>query len=125
MRIKIYNLKIHFDERGWLGEILRDDILGKKVAQVYISYSVKDAIRGGHYHKIKTEWFFVISGEAEIYLKDLDTNEENVLKISATNPILLEIPPRVVHKIKSQSELYLLVGTDRIFNEDEPDTYLD
>jgi len=116
---------MHYDERGWLAEILRVDRVEQRISQIYVSYSVKDAVRGGHYHKRKTEWFFVISGEASFYLRDLDTGEEDNLVIIDKDHLLLEIPAGVFHTIKSKTELYLLVASSEVFNKDDPDTYVD
>lgn len=125
MKVKTYKLEMHYDERGWLAEILRVDRIEQKISQIYVSYSLKDAVRGGHYHKCKTEWFFVIRGEASIYLRDLDTGEENNLIITDKDYILLEVPAGVLHTIKSKTELYLLVASNEVFNKDDPDTYND
>jgi UDP-2-acetamido-2,6-beta-L-arabino-hexul-4-ose reductase len=116
---------MHYDERGWLAEILRVDRIEQKISQIHVSYSVKNAVRGGHYHKRKTEWFFVISGEASIYLRDLDTGEENTLIMTGKDHVLLEIPAGVFHTINSKTELYLLVASSEVFNKDDPDTYID
>jgi len=125
LKAKIYNLETHYDERGWLAEILRVDRIEQKISQIYVSYSVKGIVRGGHYHKRKTEWFFVVLGEAEIHLKDLDTGEEDNLVITDKDRLLVEIPAGVFHTIKSKTELYLLVASSEVFNKDDSDTYID
>jgi dTDP-4-dehydrorhamnose 3,5-epimerase-like enzyme len=125
MKVKIHKLEIHSDSRGWLAEIIRRDEIDKTIAQVYVSQSIPGIIRGGHYHKKKTEWFFVIKGNAKLTLKDLLSNEERVIYIKESDHILVEIPPMVFHKIESQTELYLLVISSEVFNRNEPDTYSD
>ncbi|MGC8979542.1 WxcM-like domain-containing protein [Caldisericum sp.] len=125
MKTKTYKLEIHYDERGWLAEILRVDRIEQKISQIYVSYSVKGIVRGGHYHKRKTEWFFVINGEASFYLRDLNTGEENDLQITAEDHMLVEIPPGVFHTIKSKTELYLVVASSEVFDKNDSDTYVD
>ena len=125
MKVKTYNLEMHYDERGWLAEIIRVDKIGEKIAQIYASYSREKMTRGGHYHKHKTEWFFVVKGEAEIYLKELDTGKESKILVNGDNHLLIEIPPLVFHRINSITELYLVTISSEVFNKNDPDTYVD
>jgi dTDP-4-dehydrorhamnose 3,5-epimerase-like enzyme len=52
--------------------------------------------RGGHYHKSKIEKFYVISGNVKILIKDVETEENDVLEVSAGNRIT--IFPLCAHK---------------------------
>lgn len=77
MNFKIYSLKKLEDDRGWFSEIFKLNKF-KDIKQINISLSKKGAIRGQHYHKRKIEWFCVISGKANMNLKNLNTDEEKI-----------------------------------------------
>ena len=121
---KTYIINIHKDQRGWLAEILREDILKHKIAQIYISYSKKNSIRGGHYHKRKIEWFYVISGKARVFLRKFDETIEETFEISDEDQKVIEIPPFVYHRLKVLTEeMLLLAGSSEVYNKDDPDTF--
>ena len=121
---KTYIINIHKDQRGWLAEILREDILKHKIAQVYISFSKKSSIRGGHYHKRKIEWFYAISGKAIVFLRKFDETIEETFEISDEDQKVIEIPPFVYHRLEILTEgMLLLVGSSEVYNKDDPDTF--
>jgi UDP-2-acetamido-2,6-beta-L-arabino-hexul-4-ose reductase len=82
MKVKTKKLKIHFDERGWLAEILREDEIKEKIKQVYVATIEPGKIRGNHYHLKRKEWFFILKGEGKLYLKNPKTKRKKILKIS-------------------------------------------
>lgn len=51
--------------------------------------------RGNHYHKLRHETFYVISGELELRVRDLVTGETASLKMTAGD--LARIDPGIVH----------------------------
>ena len=121
---KTYIINIHKDQRGWLAEILREDILKHKIAQVYISFSKKSSIRGGHYHKRKIEWFYAISGKAIVFLRKFDETIEETFEISDENQKVIEISPFVYHRLEILTEeMLLLAGSSEVYNKDDPDTF--
>ena len=60
----------HADDRGKLVQLLHD---GYK--QVNVLRTNKGVTRGGHYHKICREAFFIISGSVEVSFKNRDQLE--------------------------------------------------
>lgn len=124
MNIKFYKLKKYDDLRGSLIEIIREDNIDNKISQVYISYSNKGAIRGGHYHKRKTEWFTIIKGKANFYFKDLLINQEKFEIFSDNDLILIEVKPYVYHKIESLTDdMILFVAVNEVYDEKDNDTF--
>jgi len=124
MLAKIYDVIRHNDNRGWLAEILREDILKHKIAQIYVSYSKENSIRGGHYHKRKIEWFYVISGKARVFLRKFDETIEETFEISDEDQKIIEIPPFVYHRLEILTEeMLLLAGSSEVYNKDDPDTF--
>lgn len=63
------------DDRGRLVQLVHGGY-----EQINVLVSHKGVYRGGHYHKISQEIFFVISGSVELTLEDLDgTNRQTRL----------------------------------------------
>lgn len=61
------------------------------------------AVRGNHYHKLTTQYTFVMSGTLTYYSKNLDsTQTPNVLQASAGDMIISE--PFEIHAMKAGSD---------------------
>jgi dTDP-4-dehydrorhamnose 3,5-epimerase-like enzyme len=73
------------------GKILFLSYGDKKINIVEIK---KGFSRGGHYHTFETR-HFLISGIIEYKEKDLHSNKEKTLKISA--PTIITVPPMAAH----------------------------
>jgi len=102
-------LKKYSDERGYLMEIWRQDELDYKPKMSYLSLTLPGVIRGPHEHRYQADCFiFVGPGEFDLYLWDRRENSKtfkNFEKIKAgiNNPILVVVPPGVVHGYKCVS----------------------
>lgn len=74
--IKILKPDFEFgDERGKLTQLVHE---GYK--QVNVITSKKGCQRGGHFHKVNKECFFIISGEVELILVDGKKEERYIFK---------------------------------------------
>ena len=80
----------HADDRGKLVQLIHD---GYK--QVNVLRTNKGVIRGGHYHKICREAFFIISGSVEVSFKNRDQLE--CVTFQADD--FFRIDPYVVHSM--------------------------
>jgi mannose-6-phosphate isomerase-like protein (cupin superfamily) len=80
----------HADDRGKLVQLLHD---GYK--QVNVLRTNKGVTRGGHYHKICREAFFIISGSVEVSFKNRDQLE--CVTFQADD--FFRIDPYVVHSM--------------------------
>lgn len=115
-------LKKHWDERGYLEEVIRasDDHLkeafdpandnrcsteckSNNFGQVYIVCSkALKTIRGLHKHGTLFDWFYCIHGMAKVVLID-DREESSTYRhlqtviLSEENSMLLRIPPKIFH----------------------------
>ena len=91
------------DERGRLMEILRDDDdFFERFGQVYMTTVYPGVIKAWHYHKEQTDHVTVIHGMIKMVLydwrKESATYREVVeLFVGEHNPILVRIPPLVLH----------------------------
>lgn len=129
--VKLKNLRVIPDERGWLMEILRnDDDIFERFGQVYITTAYPGVVKGWHYHKIQTDNFTCIKGMMKVVLYDgrVDSptyNEINEFFIGEKNPKLISVPPYVFHGFKAigtETAFFLSVPTEP-YNYDEPDEY--
>lgn len=129
--VKIKNLKIIPDERGFLMEILRaDDEYFKKFGQVYLTVVYPGVVKGWHYHKKQTDHFCVVKGMVKVALYDQRTEsktykEVNEYFMGEKNPILLVIPPFVLHGMKGigTEPGYLINCPTEPYNYGEPDEF--
>lgn len=105
--MEIYEkLKVDYDfcdERGHLTQLVHD---GYK--QVNVLESKKGVKRGGHYHKISSEAFFVVSGCVEVTLKNGE--EKKTIKFSKNDFFL--ILPKIVHSLYFLDDCILVAMYD-------------
>ena len=119
------------DERGYLMEMLRSDWEEfERFGQTYITAVYPGVVKGWHYHKIQTDHFVCVHGMAKVVLYDSRPEspthgEINEFFMGHLNPILLKIPPGVMHGFKGiGEEMALIVNVPtELYNYDEPDEY--
>ena len=92
------------DDRGKLLQLLHGEI-----AQVNYVESNPSSLRGGHYHKLNKETFFVIDGEVNVTVKK-DGNEENY---SFKTGDMFSIEKNVVHSFDYKKFTTLIVTYDK------------
>ena len=102
----VKKLKVIPDERGYLMEMLRsDDEFYQKFGQLYLTVANPGVVKGWHYHHKQTDHFVCVSGMAKVVLydgreKSKTHGEVNEFFMGEQNPILLVIPPFVMHGFK-------------------------
>ncbi len=125
--IKVRDLDKKSDDRGWLIEMLGDELHEEKKSfgQIHVSVAYPGKVRGNHYHKRKTEWFSVPTGNGLLLLRDLATGEEETIRMGDNALKTVKITPGVLHAIKNTgtSDMALIVYTDETFDPADPDTY--
>jgi len=99
-------LKRFEDARGWLTELFRDDELPKdfRPAMSYLSVTHPGVARGPHEHAEQTDGFAFLDGKYDLYLWEnrRDTPGEAItLHVGSDNPVLVLVPPGVVHAYKN------------------------
>lgn len=124
-------LKVIPDERGRLMEILRaDDELFTKFGQVYITTAYPGVVKGWHYHKKQTDHFAVVKGMIKLVLYDHRDDsptkgEINEFFLGEHHPMLVKIPPLVLHGFKciSEEEAFCINIPTELYNYDRPDEF--
>ena len=112
-RIEIISRKRIEDSRGWFLKVITglENGLPHHTGEVYIVSSKNGASRGGHYHKEATEWFTVLTGCANLKLKDVQTNEMMTITLESSKPVTVVVPPNIAHRFDAISgNLFLLLA---------------
>jgi dTDP-4-dehydrorhamnose 3,5-epimerase len=129
------------DDRGGFTELFRRSALPHvpAAAQVNLSISRAGVLRGMHYHRVQSDYWCVMSGEAYIGLYDLRQRSISpeaaaVVSLDSTRGLKgLFIPPGVAHGFLAVSDVSLLyvvdaeyTGQDEFgFAWDDPDMAID
>jgi dTDP-4-dehydrorhamnose 3,5-epimerase len=129
--VRVRELRVIPDERGWLMEMLRSDWEEyEKFGQVYVTAAFPGVVKGWHYHKLQTDHFVCVRGMAKVVLYDRREDsptygEVNEFFIGDRNPCLLKIPPSVVHGFKGTGQHVALIVNvpTQLYNYDNPDEY--
>lgn len=127
--IKVADLKVFPDERGFFSEGMREDwkdLLGDdKIAQVNISKSFPGMIRAWHRHvKGQNDYFIVLKGSLKICAFDEHTGELSEVVLSGDKLQVAKIPGKYWHGTKCVSNdhsltVYLVSNLYDYQNPDE------
>lgn len=126
MNLNVKKVKIITDNRGWLAEIIRPDIVNNKhLGLVLVTTAKPGMIKGNHYHKRKKEWYFVVKGRGLLKVWSKDKTQEESMEIGEKNMVLAEIPTYYFHSIQNigKGEMILIAYVDEPFSPKDPDTY--
>lgn len=133
--VKIKELKVLPDDRGFLMEMLRnDDEVFDKFGQVYMTGVKRGVAKGWHYHKIQDDHFVCVSGKALVVLYDAregSSTKGEVQEFILSEPttegehILVKIPNGVYHGFTAVDcdEARIVNIPTQKYNYDEPDEH--
>jgi dTDP-4-dehydrorhamnose 3,5-epimerase len=129
--VNVKPLKIIADERGYLMEMMRsDDPFFQRFGQSYVSVAYPGVVKGWHFHKVQTDHFVIVKGMMKVVLYDQREGSPtkgliNEFFMGEKNPILVTIPPGVVHGMKGiGTEPAMLVNVPtELYKYDKPDEY--
>jgi UDP-2-acetamido-2,6-beta-L-arabino-hexul-4-ose reductase len=115
-----YDLKMRSDNRGWLAEFLKSPAIG----QIFVSVTKPGITRGNHWHHTKTEKFLVVSGEAVVRFRQIDSGETTEYRVTGDCPQPIDIPPGYTHHLVNtgENDLVTLFWASEILNPEKPDT---
>lgn len=111
----------HADPRGSLVEAVK---AAGGQTQVFYSKTNPGHTRGQHWHRRKLERFLVLSGQANITLRRLFTQEVVTFHVNGEVPAIVDMPTMWAHAITNNGddELVTLFYVDEIFDPEDPDT---
>jgi mannose-6-phosphate isomerase-like protein (cupin superfamily) len=89
-----------FSEKGEMAQILnRSDQAFKQLVYWELDSTKSGQERGHHYHEKKIEHFYVLTGDLELSLRDLESSDSQKILLKAGNRV--NISPRVAHAFRS------------------------
>ena len=113
--VVVKTLKWIPDERGRLIEILReDDECFERFGQIYVTTALPGVVKGWHYHKRQTDHFACVAGMIKLVLYDQrpaskTTGQIDEFFLGVYHPILVKVPPLVLHGFKGVSDTEAVV----------------
>lgn len=127
--VKIKQIRKYCDDRGFFSEIIKfGEETFIEVRQTSYSCAFSGVIKAFHWHKKQNDVWFFVSGTAQVVLYDLRQNsptrgQTDVFYLGEDNPVLLLIPPEVVHgyRVLGSKPACLFYHTDQPYNPEEPD----
>jgi len=107
--IVIRDLIKNEDNRGWLIELFRKDMIDEEIfpEMSYISMTHPGIVRGPHEHHEQTDYFCFL-GPSTFRLVMWDNRKESstyknkiILNIGENDPRMVLVPPKIVHAYKN------------------------
>lgn len=116
-----YPLKMNVDNRGSFTEIIRTPDRG----QFSVNKSNPGITKGNHWHHTKNEKFVVVSGEALIQFRQVDSDVVIDYRVSGNAIEVVDIPVGYTHNIINvgETELVTFMWCNEAFDAERPDTY--
>ena len=108
------------DDRGWAYYDIFNTL---KEGQINYSVLYPGVIKAWHRHKLQTDYFCVISGNARVALHDSEKNKTETYFIGEKNPIVLKIVPGLWHGYTTLGlePCGLLYFVDKRYDSSHPD----
>jgi dTDP-4-dehydrorhamnose 3,5-epimerase len=126
--VKVYEINIIPDERGFFTEALRQDwkdfVEEEWIAQTNVSYSYPTMVRAWHKHQRgQVDYFLVLKGAMKICAYEEETGRMVEIVASGEKPTLVRIPGKYLHGTKTvSSEPSLTVYfVTRLYDYKNPD----
>ncbi len=126
--IKIHEVKKNIDERGYFGELFRNDwkdlLQGDEIVQANLSASYPGMIRAWHrHHGGQVDYFIVLQGALKISAYDDIKQEINEIISSEEKPQIVRMPGHYWHGFKNigDKKAIVLYFTNRLYDYSNPD----
>jgi dTDP-4-dehydrorhamnose 3,5-epimerase len=126
--IKIYEIKKNVDERGFFGEIFRNDskdlLQEDDIVQANLSASYPGMIRAWHrHHRGQVDYFIVLQGALKIHAYDDTKQEINKIINNEEGQQIVTMPGRYWHGFKNigDEKAIVMYFTNRLYDYANPD----
>ena len=119
-----FPLKMNVDDRGSFTELLRTVNCG----QFSVNISKPGITKGQHWHNTKWEFFIVVSGEALIQQRKIDSDQVLEFRVSGEKIEAVHMLPGYTHNIINLSEtddLVTVMWANESFDPNKPDTFFE
>lgn len=125
--VRTYQINLIPDERGFFGEVLRQDWKGfidEQVVQANLSYSYPGMIRAWHRHERgQIDYFLVLKGALKICAFDEKTKRLVEIVANEARSIMVRIPGHYYHGTKtiSSEPSLTLYFVNKLYDYKDPD----
>ena len=115
---------LHKNETGSFQELIHASDV--EFGQLSLLTVVPRRLRGGHYHKRKTEWFCCIRGECCLVIADIRGEQHECFVLKGDDKEFTVVKPDSVHTVLNATdrECELLIIADEEYNSEDADTYI-
>ncbi len=122
--MRTIKLRRYDDQRGNLIENTLEQIMLDS-RHFFVSKSKPGVVRGNHYHHRKSEWFYIIQGQAKFCVEDIATKEREEIIVHDSDDIIINLTSDKAHAFKNtgENELILLALVNEVHNQNDPDTF--
>ena len=126
--IVLKELETFNDDRGFFRELIRstDDSFCEGFGQWSHSLMFDGVIKAWHFHRIQTDWWYIVSGVLRVGLCDLREESDTYKKtmdflMGDLQPArVLKVPPGIAHGCKTvQGPVHLFYLTSHVYNPDD------
>ncbi len=116
-----YKLMKNVDHRGSFTEFMK----GSEFGQLSVNISKPGIIRGNHYHHVKHEKFLIISGEAILRLRRINSVNMVQYTLRGEEQEIVDIPAGYAHNIENvgSTDLIIIIWACESYDPENPDTY--
>lgn len=129
--VKIRQLNVNPDVRGRLMELMRPDWEEfEKFGQVYMTTAYPGVVKAWHYHKLQRDNFTCVKGMIRLALYDgregsSTYGQVEEFYIGEHSPIMVSIPPEVVHGFQcvSDAEAVVINCPTETYDYENPDEF--
>jgi len=129
--VQVRPLRQIHDERGYLMEMLRSDWPEfERFGQGYVTIGYPGIVKGWHYHKKQTDHFVVVHGTAKVVCYDGRDGSPTRGRVNEffpgeKNPMLIKIPPLVLHGFKcvGHEPVYVMNFPTELYDYKAPDEF--
>ncbi|MFH1462596.1 MAG: dTDP-4-dehydrorhamnose 3,5-epimerase family protein [bacterium] len=125
--LEIIPLQTHFDDRGYLFEIIHNYEMSK-FGRVYMAADPdRGVIRAFHKHNYSFDNFCIVRGTAKfVFVDDREKSptykQQEVIVTSEKSPALIIVPPGIFHGWMSlEDNTALLTVNSELFDKENPD----
>jgi len=126
--VKVYELKLMPDERGFFAEALRSDwaglLDGEWIVQANLSYSYPSIVRAWHKHERgQVDYFLVLKGALKICAYEEESGRMVEIVSSGLKPSVVRVPGKYWHGTKTVSDepSITIYFTNRLYDHRNPD----
>jgi dTDP-4-dehydrorhamnose 3,5-epimerase len=126
--VVLKELETFNDDRGFFRELIRstDDSFREGFGQWSHSLMFDGVIKAWHFHRIQTDWWYIVSGVLRVGLCDLREESSTYKKtmdflMGDLQPArVLKVPPGIAHGCKTvQGPVHLFYLTSHVYNPDD------